>query len=128
MHATSFAALLGGASLLLLAAPAVAGGLGLEVVWRADDGSSVFRIAPCGAGALCATVLEDKPEPGDPSTVGKVVVRDLRAGAKGWKGAYTDGKSSMPATVRLLNDTAVEFKVCMGPLCDTARFSRVGRP
>lgn len=127
MHAHSFAALLGGVS-LLLAGPAVAAGVGLEGVWRADDGSSVVRIAPCGAGALCATVLEDKPAPGEASAVGKVVVRDLRAGAKGWKGAYTDGKTSMPAAVRQLNDTAVEFKVCMGPLCDTARYSRIGRP
>lgn len=128
MHTTSLAALFGGASLLLLAAPAGAASVGLEGVWRADDGSSVVRIAPCGAGALCATVLEDKPAPGEASAVGKVVVRDLRAHPKGWKGAYTDGKTTMPAAVRQLNDTAVEFKVCMGPLCDTARYSRVGRP
>ncbi|MBP7701348.1 MAG: hypothetical protein KA098_01990 [Phenylobacterium sp.] len=127
MHPHLLAASLGGVS-LLLAGPAAAAGLGLEGVWRADDGTALVRIAPCGAGVLCATVLEDRPAPGEASAVGKVVVRDLRASAKGWKGAYSDGKATLPATVRQLNDRAVEFRACMGPICDSVRYSRVGRP
>lgn len=117
---------LASAALLIFAAlPALADAPTLEGDWRAVDGSSLVRIAACRDNAgLCATVIEEKPAPGEPSSVGKVVVRNLTTNGKAWKGLYNDGTRDLPATVRPVGDD-LEFKVCMGPLCDTARFARV---
>jgi uncharacterized protein (DUF2147 family) len=113
------------ALLVFTALPALADAPTLEGDWRAVDGSSLVRIAACrGAAGLCATVIEEKPAPGEPSSLGKVVVRNLTASGNAWKGLYNDGTRDLPATVRPVGET-LEFKVCMGPLCDTARFARV---
>lgn len=113
------------ALVLAFALPARADAPKLEGDWRAVDGSSLVRIAPCrNAAGFCATVLEERPAPGEPSSVGKVVVRNLAADGKAWKGLYSDGTRDLPATVRPVGEH-LEFKVCLGPLCDTARFARV---
>ncbi|OSZ64956.1 hypothetical protein CAP40_14105 [Sphingomonas sp. IBVSS2] len=95
--------------------------------WRAHDGSAVARIATCSAGeSLCATVIEERLAPGDASSLGRVVVRNLRPANGGWKGEYISDRQAFPARARLVNADTIEFQVCAAAIvCDTARYMRV---
>jgi uncharacterized protein (DUF2147 family) len=95
--------------------------------WRATDGSSVARVAPCRSGpGLCATVVRERLEPGEPSQIGREVVRGLRPTGKGeWRGLYGDD-GRLSARVRLRSADDLDLRVCAGPmLCETSRFHRI---
>ena len=95
--------------------------------WRAHDGSAVARITACSAGeGLCATVIEERLAPGDASSLGRVVVRNLRPANGGWKGEYVSDRKTFPARVRLVNADRIDVQVCAATIfCDTARYMRV---
>lgn len=93
--------------------------------WVAKDGSSTVRIAPCGdRDTYCATVIQERLNPGDPSNIGSIVVRDLKLSRKkGWLGKYMADGTSYPASAKFRGKTEVAFKVCaFAFLCDTQVF------
>lgn len=96
--------------------------------WRAEDGSATARVAPCRAGpGLCATVVEERLEPGEPSALGKEIVTGVQPSRGAWTGLYDAGSRRLPARIRLLAPARIEMKVCLNPLlCETLRFQRVG--
>lgn len=101
----------------------------LAGVWQQDDNSSTVRISTCGnRGELCATVIAERPKPGEPSLLNKIVARDIRlTGKQIWKGRYVVDQQSMAATAKLSGNDRMTFKVCVMPLlCDTLRFRRIG--
>ncbi len=96
--------------------------------WRATDGSAIIDIAPCSAAAdLCATVIEETLKPGEPSSLGKVVIKDIRKDAKkGWQGKFVDGKTTYDANINIKDNGQADFRVCvMLTLCDTLSFARM---
>ncbi|CAN7562501.1 hypothetical protein LJR016_004054 [Devosia sp. LjRoot16] len=98
--------------------------------WTSADRSSVIEIAGCAdmAGALCATVLADKPAAGEPSLAGKLVGVNFAPIRGGWAGQILTGDgSALPATITLPNITQLDLKVCMmAVLCDEVSYYRVG--
>jgi uncharacterized protein (DUF2147 family) len=102
----------------------------LPGVWRQDDGAATVRIAKCGTGSdLCAVVIAEKLESGEPSRLGKVTVKDIRAvGSRRWTGMFIDQGVSMKARVDQLSSDTVSFKICaFAFLCDKKRFQRIER-
>lgn len=97
--------------------------------WRATDGSATARVAPCGQGAgLCATVIEERPVPGEVPTLGQVMVRNIVPARSGWTGVYGGPNDNLAARLRLLNPNRIEMRVCaVALLCDTAVFERASR-
>jgi len=95
--------------------------------WRSPDGTTVARVAPCASGAsLCATVIADGAPRGARSSVGRVMVRDIRPAAGGWRGAYGSAADSLPAEIRLTAPDRLQMRVCADViLCQTARYQRV---
>ncbi|WP_298123686.1 DUF2147 domain-containing protein [Brevundimonas sp.] len=95
--------------------------------WRAVDGSATARVAPCRGGeGLCATVIQERFVPDEPSVLGRVIVRNLVPGRNGWTGMYVDGGQRLNARVKLLNDRTLELRVCVNAfLCDTGLYARV---
>lgn len=123
------------ASVVLLSALAFSGvalaqtAPSLSGLWAAADGTGSARLAPCAGdlNLMCATVVSDVPEPGQPSAVGQIVLRDLAPTGSGrWRGQYQNGSELLPATVRLRGKDSVEFKVCVAMFCSTERYNRVG--
>ncbi len=100
----------------------------LNGIWRAEDGSATVRVATCPSSAnWCATVIEERLAPGEPSSLNQMIVREMRAkGTKGWTGEYVTGGQSMKASAKLSGPDKLAFKVCaLAFLCDTIRLSRV---
>lgn len=99
---------------------------GLRGVWSAADGSARVRIAPCAATPerLCATVIADKPDPGERSAVGEIGMSDIiQDGANRWRGQYHHGAQRLPATLRLRGDR-IDMRVCVGLFCSTDQYLR----
>jgi uncharacterized protein (DUF2147 family) len=99
-------------------------------VWRQDDGAATVRIAPCASGPdNCATVIDERPQPGETSRLGKVTVKNIRpAGAMRWTGVFVDQGATFGAKIRQLSSTAMTFKICaLAFLCETKRFQRVSK-
>jgi hypothetical protein len=102
---------------------------GLAGRWNSADRDSTIEIAACPemAGALCATVLTDKPAAGEPSLAGKQVGVNFVPAKGGWAGQILTGDgSSMAATILLPNATRLDLKVCMmAVFCDEVSYYRV---
>ena len=99
-------------------------------VWRQNDGAATVRIAPCASGTdNCATVIDERLQPGETSRLGKVTVKDIRpAGTMRWTGVFVDQGATFGAKIRQLSPTTMTFKICaLAFLCETKRFQRVGR-
>jgi uncharacterized protein (DUF2147 family) len=99
-------------------------------VWRQDDGAATVRIAPCPSSTdNCATVIDERLQPGETGRLGKITVKDIRpAGAMRWTGVFVDQGSTLGAKIRQLSPTTMTFKICaLAFLCETKRFQRVGR-
>lgn len=102
----------------------------LSGLWRQDDGSVTVRVAPCrNSTNWCATVVEERLQPGEPSMLNQMVVRDMKPnGKKGWKGKYVVDGQSMSATAKLLRADTISFKICaIAFVCDTIRLNQVRR-
>lgn len=100
--------------------PALAG------VWIQDDGAATVRIEPCGPG-LCGTMIGEKLQPGDPSQLGQIVIRDIRAkGEKSWVAKYIADGSSFGTKIKQTGANAMAVKICAFVFaCETLRFNRV---
>jgi uncharacterized protein (DUF2147 family) len=99
----------------------------LAGVWRQSDGSATVRISPCeGSSNWCATMIDQRLNPGEPSLLNQMVVRDMRSNGKlAWTGRYVVDGQSMKASAKLRGPDALSFKVCaMAFLCDTIIFNR----
>jgi uncharacterized protein (DUF2147 family) len=102
----------------------------LSGLWRQDDGSVTVRVAPCSNSKnWCATVVEERLQPGEPSLLNQMVVRDMKPnGKKGWKGKYVVDGQSMSATAKMLRADTISFKICaIAFVCDTIRLKQVPR-
>ncbi len=100
----------------------------IDGTWRAKDGSSTVVIAPCPTGAdRCATVIAEQLDPGQPSSLNQIVVRDIRADKKrGWRGRYIAEGANFSASVKLAGNDAFNFKICaFAFLCETQPFVRL---
>jgi uncharacterized protein (DUF2147 family) len=100
----------------------------LAGTWRTDDGSATVRIAPCpNRNGLCGTVIADTPEPGVPSLVNQMVLRDSQPQrGNEWRGTYFVDGQSMRARIRMPSQNRATFRVCaMGILCETITLSRI---
>jgi uncharacterized protein (DUF2147 family) len=108
----------------LAQSPASLGG-----IWRLQDGSATVRVTSCNGNGntWCATVIEERLQPGEPSMMNQSVVRDMRPnGKQGWSGRYVVDGQSMKATAKLLRADQINFKICaVAFLCDTIRLDRV---
>jgi uncharacterized protein (DUF2147 family) len=98
----------------------------LAGVWVQDDGAATVRIAPCGPG-LCGTMIAEKLQPGDPSQLGQIVLRDIRAnGKKGWAAKYNADGSSYGTKIKQTSASAMAVKICAFAFaCETLRFNRL---
>lgn len=96
--------------------------------WILEDGSAVTRVAPCAReqSRLCATVIQEVLAPGDESSLGQVVVHDIRQTKPGqFSGQYQVGPQKLlPATIKVRGSNALEMKVCMSIFCDTIKLVR----
>lgn len=96
--------------------------------WILEDGSAVTRVAPCAREQtrLCATVIQEVLAPGDESSLGQVVVHDIRQTKPGqFSGHYQVGPQKLlPATIKVRGPNALEMKVCMSIFCDTIKLVR----
>jgi uncharacterized protein (DUF2147 family) len=96
--------------------------------WILEDGSAVTRVAPCAREQtrLCATVIQEVLAPGDESSLGQVVVHDIRQTKPGqFSGQYQVGPQKLlPATIKVRGPNALEMKVCMSIFCDTIKLVR----
>jgi uncharacterized protein (DUF2147 family) len=100
----------------------------LAGTWRAEDGSATVRIAPCpNRNGFCGTVIADNPEPGTPSLVNQMVLRDVQPQRRNeWRGTYVVDGQSMRARIRMPSQNRATFRVCaMGILCDNITFVRM---
>lgn len=97
--------------------------------WRIETNSLTVRIAPCAkASGLCATVTDERPQPGEPSMLNQVVVRDIIPGkGRDWTGNYVvDGQTPLRARIRLQSANRATFRVCaMGVFCSTDVLNRL---
>jgi uncharacterized protein (DUF2147 family) len=118
--------------ILNAAAPAPLSAAELDGVWLSQDGATKVAVAPCRQNARfhCATVLSDRPQPGEPSEVGKVVGYNFASSGEGWEGMVTPGgREPMAATLRLRSADRLELKVCLiALLCDVQIYQRIDRP
>jgi uncharacterized protein (DUF2147 family) len=102
----------------------------LPGVWREDDGKATVRIARCAAGGdLCATVIDEKLELGEPSRRGKITVTSIRQTSQGrWTGLLVDADASMTMRIRQTSPDTVSFKICaLAFFCETKRYQRLRR-
>jgi uncharacterized protein (DUF2147 family) len=102
----------------------------LDGLWRIEDGSATLRVAKCPTNMnRCATVVSEVSQPGEPSQINKILVRDMRPNGKhGWIGQYVVDGQSMKANAKLLRPDKLTFKVCaFAFLCETIRLDRVGK-
>jgi uncharacterized protein (DUF2147 family) len=100
----------------------------LTGVWQQDDQSTTLRIAPCGnRGELCATVIAERLATGDPSSLNKVVAREIRpVGKRSWKGKMLTDGQAFAATAKLVGNDRMNLKICAMPfLCDSLRLNRM---
>lgn len=100
----------------------------IDGTWRAKDGTSTVVIAPCPNGAdRCATVIGERLDPGQPSNLNQIVVRDIRPDKKrGWRGRYIADGADYKASVKLSGNDAFNFKICaVAFLCETQPFVRL---
>jgi uncharacterized protein (DUF2147 family) len=100
----------------------------LNGIWRQQDGSATVRVAPCPKSTnWCATVIEEKLKPNEPSLLNQMVVREMRSnGTKGWTGQYVVDGQTMKASAKLTSPESMNFKVCaIAFLCETIRLNRV---
>jgi uncharacterized protein (DUF2147 family) len=100
----------------------------LNGIWRQQDGSATVRVAPCPKSTnWCATVIEEKLQPNEPSLLNQMVVRDMRSnGTNSWTGQYVVDGQSMKASAKLPRPDMMSFKVCaIAFLCETIRLNRV---
>jgi uncharacterized protein (DUF2147 family) len=117
---------------LIFASAQSAAAQSLDGVWVQEDGSTTVRVAPCpgvqapATPSWCATVIAEKPEPGQASNLNQTVVRDMRRkGKQGWTGIYAVDGLSMKASAKLLRPEMLSFKICaIAFLCETLRFVR----
>ena len=110
-----------------LAASAAQSDVNLFGNWRALDGSSTVAIAKCSNSPdLCATVVAEQLEAGQPSSVGQVVVRDIRLDKKqNWRGTYILDGANYAAKIKPISNTSMAFKVCViAFLCQTQIYER----
>lgn len=97
-------------------------------VWRTQDGTATVRIANCkGTSDQCATVIEERLQPGEPSQLGQTLVRDIRpASKKGWTGKYVADNQPLAAKISQAGPNTMKFKVCaFAFLCDTIVLTRL---
>ena len=118
------------ALLALIASPAQAGERpALAGLWTSKDRSATIEIADCPetAGALCATVVADRPAAGEPSLAGKLVGVNFIPAKGGWAGhIFADDGTPLPATIKLPNAARLDLKVCvMAMFCDETSYYRV---
>jgi len=96
--------------------------------WILEDGSAVTRVAPCAReqNRLCATVIQEVLAPGDESSLGQVVVHDIRQTKPGqFSGQYQVGPQKLlPATIKVRGSNALEMKICMSIFCETIKLVR----
>ena len=100
----------------------------IDGTWRAKDGSSTVVIAACPTGAdRCATVIAERLDPGQASSLNQIVVRDIRADKnRGWRGRYIAEGANFKASVKLSGNDAFTFKICaFAFLCETQPFVRL---
>jgi uncharacterized protein (DUF2147 family) len=96
--------------------------------WRAVDGSVTVDVAPCsGTTNLCATVIAETLLPGEQSSLGAILVKDIYKDAKkGWQGKFNDGKSTHATSISFKENGQADFKVCAVLfLCETQSFARL---
>ncbi len=100
-------------------------------IWASNDGASTVEIAPCVAeGIYCATVIEERLEPGVKSSLGQVVVQDLKlVPKKGWRAKFIGDGASFAASAKFRSENEVAFKICaMGVFCETQVFLKKAAP
>jgi uncharacterized protein (DUF2147 family) len=100
----------------------------IDGTWRAKDGSSTVVIGPCPTGVdRCATVIAERLDPGQPSNLNQIVVRDIGPDKKrGWRGRYIADGADYKASVKLSGNDAFNFKICaFAFLCETQPFVRL---
>ena len=102
----------------------------LAGTWTTASRNSTIEIADCPqtAGALCATVIADKPAAGEPSLAGKLVGVNFIPAKGGWTGqVLAEEGNALPATITLPNAARLDLKVCvMAMFCDETSYYRVG--
>jgi uncharacterized protein (DUF2147 family) len=100
----------------------------IDGIWRQDDGSATVRVTICPLTKnWCATVIEERLNPGEPSVINQMVVKDMRPNGKGgWVGQYVADGQAMKASAKLLRPDMLAFKICaFAFLCETIRLNRV---
>lgn len=100
----------------------------LDGIWRTQDGNTTVRVAKCPNSAnWCATVIEERLAPNEPSSLNQMLVREMRPkGNQGWIGQYVVDGQNMKASAKLTNSATLAFKVCaIAFLCETIRLDRV---
>jgi uncharacterized protein (DUF2147 family) len=101
----------------------------LQGNWRQDDGSTTVSIAPCaGSDALCATVIAERLQPGEPSSLNTVIVRDIRpSGQSEWTGQFVIGTNqTTKVKVKLATPSRFTVRVCaMIFVCDNINMERI---
>jgi uncharacterized protein (DUF2147 family) len=117
------------ASITLASAVFAAPGAGIQPgKWRTDDGTTTVRIANCGgASTQCATVIEERLQPGEKSAMGETLVRDIRPnGKKGWVAKLVGDGESLNAKISPAGPGRLKMKICaMGIMCDTIGLVRI---
>jgi uncharacterized protein (DUF2147 family) len=111
------------ASVALTTTAFAAPGAGIQPgKWRTEDGTATVRIANCsGVSTQCATVIEERLQPGETSSLGQTLVRDIRPnGKKGWAGKFVADGQSMNAKITQTGPGKMKMKICaMAFLCDS---------
>jgi uncharacterized protein (DUF2147 family) len=101
----------------------------LQGNWRQDDGSTTVSIAPCiGSNALCATVIAERLQPGEASSLNTIIVRNIRpSGQSEWTGQFfSDTNQTMQAKLKLVTPNRFTVKVCaMAFVCEKINMERI---
>jgi uncharacterized protein (DUF2147 family) len=102
----------------------------VDGIWRTQDGSTTVQVTKCPTNPnWCATVTAERLEPGEPSQLNQMLVRDMRPKGKlGWTGQYVADGQNMKASAKLLASDTLAFKICaLAFLCETVRLRRIQR-
>jgi uncharacterized protein (DUF2147 family) len=104
----------------------------LTGVWRTEDGSATVQITECAVNSgkkkgYCGTVIEEVLKPGEVSSLGQTVVRDMvPTGKQSWKGKFIGDGQPISATAKQPSADKLSFRICaFAFLCDTLRLNRV---
>lgn len=121
--------LLGLSFVVLLTLPTLALDEILRGEWISRDRATVVRMEACTGklSVMCATVVADQPEAGDPSLVGHVIGSDFAYQSGGvWSGyVVTVNGTKLNAKISMPHANQIDIEVCAALVfCDRSTYFR----